>query len=156
MIYNLFLLLMGGGCILSISPCQLLHGVGYPFDCPNIVCVIAFPNINQTSMQNYPSQLEEISRYPKENEPEVFLNTYPYTNLACNVMSAYLHHLVTRHVTKGRTSPSEKTFPSPEKMSWTYCMHKRCFRTCYRCKIWASLRKFFASPGVQSCLRVCW
>jgi len=37
-----------------------------------------FPNIKQT----YPSQLEKISRYPKENEPEVFLNTYPYTNLA--------------------------------------------------------------------------
>jgi len=90
MIYNLFALLMGGGSVLSISRCQLLHAVGYPFDCPNIVCLIAFPNINQTPKQNSPSQQEKISSYPKENEPEVFLNTYPYTNLAYNVMSAYL------------------------------------------------------------------
>jgi len=88
MIYNLFLLLMGGGCILSISPCQPLHAIGHPFDCPNIVCLIAFTNINQTPKQNYPSQLEKISRYPKENKPEVLLHTYPYTNLAYNVISA--------------------------------------------------------------------
>jgi len=85
MICNLFALLMGGGSVLAISPCQLLHAVGYTFD-----CLIAFPNINQTPKQNYPSQLEKISSYPKENEPEVFLNTYPYANLAYNVMSAYL------------------------------------------------------------------
>jgi len=75
---------------LSISPCQPLHAVGYPFDCPNIVCLISFPNINQNLIQNYLSQPEKISRYPKENEPEVFLNTCPYTNLANNVMTAYL------------------------------------------------------------------
>jgi len=75
MIYNLFLLLMGGGSVLSISPCQLLHAVENHFDCPNIVCLIAFPYINQTPKQNYPSQLEKISRHPKENEPDVFLNT---------------------------------------------------------------------------------
>jgi len=68
----------------------MLLGSGHPFDCPNIVCLQAFPNINQTPKQNYPSQLEKISRYPKENEPEVFLNTYPFTNLAYNVMSAYV------------------------------------------------------------------
>jgi len=90
MIHNLVLLVMGGWCILSIFPCQPLHAIGCPFDRPNIVCLIAFPNINQTLKQNYPSQLEKISRYPKGNEPEVFLNTYPYTNLAYNVMSAYL------------------------------------------------------------------
>jgi len=32
LIYNSFLLLMDGGCILSICPCQPLHAVGYPFD----------------------------------------------------------------------------------------------------------------------------
>jgi len=86
MIYNIFLLLMGGGSVLSISPCQPLHAVEYPFDCPNIV----FLNMNQTPKQNYPSQLEKISGNPKENEPGVFLNAYPYTNLAYNVTSAYL------------------------------------------------------------------
>jgi len=65
---------MSGGCIFSISPCQPLHAVWYPFDCSNIVCLIPFPNINQTPKQNYPSKLEKISRYPKENEAEVFLN----------------------------------------------------------------------------------
>jgi len=79
---------MGGGCIFSIPPCQPLHAVGYPFDCPNIVCVIAFPNINQTPKQNYQSRLAKISRYPKENEPEVFLNTYPDTSLSYRVISA--------------------------------------------------------------------
>ena len=90
MIYNLFLRLMNGGCILSFSPCQPLHAVGYPSDCPNIVCLIRFPNINKTPKQNYSSQVEKISRYPKENELDVFLNTCPCANPAYNVISAYL------------------------------------------------------------------
>ena len=147
MIYNLFLLLMDGWCILSIFPCQPLRAVGYPFDCPNTVCLIAFPNINQTPKQNYPNQLDRISWYPKENEPEVFLNTYPHTNLACNVMSALPNHLMTRSVTKTKASPPGKTF-SPLKMSWTYCIHTHCFRTWYRCKIWASLKSY--SPTLVS------
>jgi len=57
---------------------------------PHLIASMAFPNIIQILKQNYPSQLEKISRYPKENELEVFLNTYPYTNLAYNVISAYL------------------------------------------------------------------
>jgi len=76
-------------------PCQPFHAVGYPFDCPNIVCLILFPNINQTPKQKYPSQVEKISRYPKENEPEVFLNTYPYTNPAYNVIFCIPNHLMT-------------------------------------------------------------
>jgi len=74
MIYNLFLLLIGGGYILSISLCQPMYAIGYPFICPKIICLILFHNINQTPKQNYLSQLEKISRYPKENEPKVFLN----------------------------------------------------------------------------------
>jgi len=62
------------------------------------------------------------------------------------------NHLVTRSITKGKTSPPGKTFSSPENMSWKYCTHNHCFRTCYRCKIWAFLRKFFAPSGVQSWL----
>ena len=112
MIYNLFLLLMDGGWLLSFYPCQPLHAVGYPSDCPNIVCLIPFPNINQTPKQNYPSRLEKISRYPKENELEVFLNTCPYTNLACNVIFAYLN-LVTR--LRGGIRPLEKLSPPLRK-----------------------------------------
>jgi len=51
---------------------------------------VPFPKINQTLKYNYPSQIEKISRYPKENKAEVFLNTYTYTNLTYNVISAYL------------------------------------------------------------------
>jgi len=61
-----------------------------PLDCPNIACLILFPNINQTSKQNYLSQLEKIRRYPKESEPELFLNTCTYTNLGWNAIIAYL------------------------------------------------------------------
>jgi len=85
-----FLLLVGGGCILPISRCQAIHAIGYPFGCPSILCLTLFPNINQTPKQNYPSQLEKIARYPKENVREAFLNTYPCANLAYNVISAYL------------------------------------------------------------------
>jgi len=35
-------------------------------------------------------------------------------------------------------------------------MHNYCFRTCYRCEIWASHRKSFAPPVVKSWLRGCW
>jgi len=42
------------------------------------------------SQAEYPSQLEKIARYPKENVREAFLNTYPCANLAYNVISAYL------------------------------------------------------------------
>jgi len=34
-------------------------------------------------------------------------------------------------------------------------VHNRCFRTCYRCKIWTPLGKLFAPPGVPSWLRAC-
>ena len=54
--------------------------------------------------------------------------------------------LVTMSVAKGRASPPWKNFLPFWKMSWTYCMHNHCFRACYRCKIWASLRKLFALP----------
>jgi len=60
------------------SPLSALHDVGYPSDCPNIVYLVDFPNINQSPKQNYPSQLEKTPRYPKENQPKVFRNTYPY------------------------------------------------------------------------------
>ena len=156
MIYNLFLLLMGGGSVLSISPCQLLHAVGYPFDCPKIICLIALPNTNQTPKQSYPSQLERISNYPKENEPDLFLNTNPYTNLAYNVMSAHLIIWWPGPQLRGGLLPPGETFSSPKQMSWTYCNHTHCSRACFRCKTCASLRKFFAPPAVPSWLLVCW
>jgi len=86
MIHNLFLLLMGGGCILSISPCQPLHAVGHPFDRPNIVCLIAFPNINQT-----PSQLEmptrndfKLSKRERTRRLSEYILIYQ-SSLQCNV-----------------------------------------------------------------------
>ena len=116
--------------------------------------------LSNSLSQHQSNSQEELSKptredFRKENEPEVFQNTHPYTNLAYNVMSAYLI-IVTRSVTKRRASPHWKNFSPPEKMSWTYCMHNHCFCTCYRCKSWVSLRKFSPPPGVQSWLRVCW
>jgi len=57
---------------------------------------------------------------------------------------------------RGGLRPPWENFLPLWKMSWTYCIHNHCFCACYRCKIWASLRKLFALPGVQSWLRVCW
>jgi len=57
---------------LSISPCQPLHAVGYPFDCPNIVCLISFPNINQNLIQNYLSQLRKFQDIQKKTNQKSF------------------------------------------------------------------------------------
>jgi len=94
----------------------------------------------------------KISKRKRTRTLSEFIPIYQYS-LQCDFCITNL--LVTRPVTKGGLHPLGKTF-SPEKFSWTYCMHNHCFRTCYRCKIWASLRKFFAPPGVPSWLRVCW
>jgi len=59
-------------------------------------------------------------------------------------------HLVTWHVAKRTASPHWKNFISHEKMSSAYCMHNHCFRTCYRYKIWSSLRNFFAPQVSQA------
>ena len=140
MICNLFLLLMGGWCILSISLCQPLPAVGYPFDCPNIVYLIAFPNKSNSQAElSKPNRDFNISKRKRTRSPSEYISTYQ-SSLQCDVCIS--NHLVTRSVTKGGLRPHGKT-PPPEKMSWTYCMHNHCFRICYRCKIWASLRKFF-------------
>jgi len=92
----------------------------YPLDCPkNIVCLTTFPNINQTTKQNYPSQLEKISRYPKGNEPEVFLNTYQ-SSLQCDFCKP--NHLVTRPATKERASPLLENFPLKKCLGHIVCI----------------------------------
>jgi len=127
---------MSGRCILSISLSHSLHPVGYPFDCPNIVCPIHFPNVNRTPTQNS-SQLEKISKPTRE---DFKVSKRKRTRSLSEYISIYQsslqydfyipNHLVTRPATKGRASPLWKNFLPPEKMSWTYCMHNHCFR-CY-------------------------
>ena len=85
---------------------------------------------HQTPKQNYSSQLEKISIYPKENEPEVFLHTYLQYQSCLQCHFCIPNHLVTRPAIKRRAWPLWKNFFPPEKMSWTYCMHNHCFR-CY-------------------------
>ena len=55
---------------------------------------LLFPsNINQIPKQNYPSQLEKISRYQKKtNQKSFWIHTHihTHTDLARNVISAYL------------------------------------------------------------------
>ena len=105
---------MGRGSVLSIFPCQLLHAVGCPFDCPNIVCLIAFPNINQTPKQNYPSQPEKIkiSKRKRTRRLSEYIPIYQ-SSLQCDV--CWPNHLMTRPVTKGRASPPWRNFLLPWK-----------------------------------------
>jgi len=113
MIYNLFLLLMGGRCILSIPPYQPLHAVGYPFDCLNIVCLISFPNVNQTLKQNYPTREDfKISKRKRTRSHSVYIPIHQ-SSLQCDVCIP--SHLVARPVTNGRASPPWKNFLPSEK-----------------------------------------
>ena len=112
MICNLFLLLMDGGCTLSISPCQPLHALGCPFNCPNIVCLIHFPNI-KLPCRIIQANLERIWRYPKANDPEVFTEFIPIYQSSLQCDFYILNHLVTtltRPVTKGRLRPPWENF----------------------------------------------
>jgi len=150
--------MMGGGCIFSISPCQPLHAAWYPFDCPNIVSLILFSqhqSNSQAELSKPTREVFKVSKWKRTRNLSECISTYQ-SSLQCDC--CIRNHLVTRPVTKGSASPPWKNFFPPEKMSVTYCstMHNHCFRTCYRCKIWASLIKFFIPPGVPSWLRVCW
>jgi len=64
------------------------------------------------------------------------------SSLQCDVCIP--SHQVIMSVTKRRASSPWKNFLPLWKMSWKYCIHNHCFRACYRCKIWTSLRKLFA------------
>jgi len=85
-----FLLLLGGGCILSISLCQPLHAVWVPFWLSKHRLSNTLSQHQSNSQAELSKPTRDDSRYPKENEPEVFLNTFPHTNLAYNAISAYL------------------------------------------------------------------
>jgi len=95
----------------------------------------------------------KISKRKRTGRLSEYIPIYQ-SSLQCDVCMP--NHLVTRPATKGRLRPPGEMYSSPKKMSWTYCMHNHCSRTCFRCKICASLRKLFAPPGVPSWLRVCW
>jgi len=121
-------------------PLSALHAIGYPSDCPNIVCLIPFPNQSNSQAElSKPNRDFKISKRKRTRSLSEYISMYQ-SSLQCDVCIP--NHLVTRSVTGRRASPPRKNSP-PEKMSWTYCMHNHCFRICYRCKIWASLRKFF-------------
>jgi len=76
----------------------------YPFNLPLSApaCYWVPFGLSKHRLSDTPSQYQsnvqaELSKptredykNPKENEPEVFLNTYKYTNLAWNVVIAYL------------------------------------------------------------------
>jgi len=76
-------------------------------------------HLSNSLSQHQSNSQEELSKptredFRKENEPEIFLNTHPYTNLVYNVMFAYLI-IVTRSVTTRRASPHWKNFLPPWK-----------------------------------------
>jgi len=71
----------------------------------------------------------KISKRKQTRSPSAYIPIYQ-SSLQCDF--SITNHLVTRFVIKGGHRPPGKTF-STEKMSWTYCVHNHCFRTCYRC-----------------------
>ena len=119
---------MGGGYILLISPCQPLHALGYPFDCPNIVCLIPSLTSNSQAELSKPTREDlKISKRKQIRSLSEYIPTYQ-SSLQCHFRIP--NHLVSRPATKWRASPLWKNFLPPEKMSRTYCMHNHCFR-CY-------------------------
>jgi len=108
---------------------------------------------SQAELSKPTSEDFKISKWKLTRSLSEYIPTYQ-SSLQCHFCIP--NHLVTRPAIKGRDSPPWKNFLPSEKMSWTHCMHNRCFRTCYRCKIWASIRNCFAPSGVASWLRVCW
>jgi len=98
---------------------------------------------NSLSQHQSNSQAELSKPTRKTNQKSFRIHIHIPSSLQCDVCIP--SHVLTRSVTKRRASPHwKKTFYPPEKMSWTYCMHDHCFRTCYRCTIWVSVRIFFA------------
>ena len=145
MIYNLFSLLMGGWCILS-SPLVSPACCWVPFRlCKHHLSNILFQHQSnsQAELSKPTRENFKISKRKRTRGPFEYIPIYQ-SSLQCDVCIP--SHLVTMLVTKGRTSPPWKNFLPFWKMSWTYCMHNHCFRACYRCKIWAPLRKLFALP----------
>ena len=109
-------------------PFQPLDAVGYPFDCPNIVCLIPFPASNsQAELSKSIREDFNISKWTRTRRLSPYIHTYQ-SSLQCHFCIP--NHLVTRPAIKRRASPLWKNFFPPEKMSWTYCMHNHCFR-CY-------------------------
>ena len=139
---------MGGGCILSISPCHPLHAVAYPIDCPNIVCLIPFPTWNPQAELSKPSREDfKISKRKRTRSLSEYIPIYQ-SSLQCHFFIP--NHLVTRPATKRRASPSGKTFSPLKKclghiICITIVFVVTCYviLTCYQRKIWASLRKLF-------------
>jgi len=143
---------MGRWCIHSISPYQPLHAAGQWVPFP-----LAKHRLSNILSQHQSNSQAELSKPTRENfkiskrkRTRSLFECIPIyqSNLQCDVCIP--NHLMTRPVAKGRASPPWKNFRPFWKMSWTYCTHNHCFRACYRCKIWASLRKLLASLVSQA------
>ena len=76
--------------------------------------------LSNSLSQHQSNSQAELSKTTREDfriskrKPEIFLNTYPYTNLAYNVMPAYLI-IVTRSVAKRGSRNTGKTFSTLKK-----------------------------------------
>ena len=132
----------------------------YPFNLPLLalaccwvpfrLCKHRLSNILSQHQSNSQAELSKptrenfkISKRTRTRSLSEYIPIYQ-SSLQCDVCIP--SHLATMSVTKGRASTRLKNFLPFWKMSWTYPMHNHCFHACYRCKIWASLRKLFASP----------
>ena len=138
MIDSIFCLLMGGGCILSISPCQPLYAHWVPLwlSKQRLSNTLSQHQSNSQVKLSKPTNEDfKISKRRRTRSLSEYIPIYQ-SSLGLQCDFCIPNDLVTRPVTKGRASPSWKTYFHPEKIAWAYCMHDHGFRTCYRCKIW--------------------
>ena len=130
-------------------PFQPLDAVGYPFDCPNIVCLIPFPASNsQAELSKSIREDFNISKWTRTRRLSPYIHTYQ-SSLQCHFCIP--NHLVTRPAIKRRASPLWKNFFPPEKMSWTYCMHNHCFRCYMLCNALSRAINVKFGPPSENC-----
>jgi len=148
---------MGGGWFFQspiVSPCILLGTLSIVQTSFVSFCPLSQDQSNSQVQLSKPNREDfKISKRKQSRSLSEYIHIYQ-SNLQCDFCIP--SHLVARPVSRGGLRTPGKTFSPQEKISWTYCMHNHCFRRCYQCKIWASLRKLFIPRGFSSWLQVCW
>jgi len=125
---------MGGGCILSISPCQPLDAVGYPFDCPHIVCLILFPTSNSQAELSKPTREDfKISKRKRTRSLSEYIPIPTYqSSLQCHFCTP--NHLVTTDQARKWAegfAPMEKLSPPWKNVLDIVCITIVFVVTCY-------------------------
>ena len=128
----------------SVFPCKNMKSSTVIACLSSLFCVFGFPScVHSDGGSPFVSQETRTRTSPLSS----FLSARPPPTTLLGTASA-----------NGSTKPFGEPFNCCCKLSWVkkclghmVCtLHNRCFHTCYWCKIWASLRKFFASLVSQA------